>query len=141
MSRVENSSWWCRHWKWFVPTVLVLLVMLGIGFVGLIFYGVSRVTKSSDVYQMALQKAKSNTEVSTAIGKPITEGWLTSGNISTNDASGSAELSIPISGPKGDARIYLSATKSVGKWTFNDLLVEIDVSDKRINLLQAQESH
>jgi len=141
MNRTYNTTWWDRNWKWFVPTLCLLLLLLFFGFIGLIFYGVFSVMKSSDAYQMAVHEAKSNPEVVAGIGEPITEGFFTSGNINTTGSSGVADLAIPISGPKGDATIYLSATKSLGKWTFKDLVVEIENTQDRIDLLQEQESN
>jgi hypothetical protein len=51
-----------------------------------------------------------------------------------NGASGEANLSIPISGPKGKARIYLKAEKSLGRWNYSDLVVEIEKTGERIDL-------
>ena len=61
-----------------------------------------------------------------AIGLPITEGLLVSGNTSVNGASGEANLSIPISGPNGKATIYVAATKSLGQWNYSGLVAEIE---------------
>lgn len=89
---------------------------------------------------MAVHEAKRNPEVASAIGKPMVEGFFTTGSINTSGSSGSADMAIPISGPKGEAKIYVSAKQSIGKWTFNDLVVEIDKTHQRIDLLQAQEN-
>ena len=140
MNRTVNPNWWGRNWKWFVPTVCLLVIMFFCSFIGLIFYGVTSMMKSTDAYQMALQEAKSSPEVVAAIGKPIVEGFFTTGSINTSGSSGSADMAIPISGPKGEAKIYVSAKQSAGKWTFNDLVVEIDKTHQRIDLLQEQEN-
>jgi Cytochrome oxidase complex assembly protein 1 len=39
-----------------------------------------------------------------ALGSPIKEGFFVSGNTNVNGASGEANLSIPISGPREKAR-------------------------------------
>jgi len=135
------TSWWSRNWKWFLPTLCVLVLLAVLGFVGLVFYGVSSMMKSSDAYQLAVAQARMDPEVVSALGEPIVEGFLASGNINTNGSSGKADLAIPISGPKGGATIYLSATKSVGKWTFKDLVVEVDKSKDRIDLLHDDKTH
>jgi len=96
--------------------------------------------KSSDAYQSAVQQARHNRAVITAIGEPITEGFFTTGSINTNDSSGSANLVIPISGPRGDAIIYVSATKDLGRWKFDDLVVDIEKTSDRIDLLQDRET-
>jgi len=108
------------------------------GFISLVFYGVTTMMKSSGAYQMAVEKAKDNQEVEAALGEPIVEGFFTTGNINDSGSGGRADLAIPISGPKGEATIYLSAEKSVGKWTFSDLVVEIGKTKERIDLLQEE---
>ncbi|MEO8001908.1 MAG: cytochrome c oxidase assembly factor Coa1 family protein [Arenimonas sp.] len=115
-------------------------LFLLLGFIGLIFYAVSTMMKSSGAYQMALHKARENPQVVSALGEPIAEGLFTSGNINESGSSGSADLAIPISGPKGKATIYLVASESAGKWTFSNLLVEIKKTQSRIDLLQEQKT-
>lgn len=136
-----KPNWWDRNWRWFVPAVCVLLMLVVCSFIGLVFYGVSSAMKSTDAYQLAVQRARSDPEVTAAIGDPIIEGFFTTGSINTSGSSGSADMAIPISGPKGEAVIYLSATKSVGRWKFDDLIVDIDTSGDRIDLLQDHQTH
>jgi len=47
-----------------------------------------------------------------------------------------ADLAIPISGPKGKGTIYVKAAKSLGRWTYSDLIVEIQATRNRIDLLK-----
>ena len=97
--------------------------------------------KSSDAYQMAVYETRNSPDVISKIGEPIVEGFFTTGSIKTNGGSGSADMAIPISGPKGEATVYASATKSAGKWKFRDLVVEIENTQDRIDLLKEPESH
>ena len=92
--------------------------------------------KSTDVYKEALSRAKADAAVIEALGSPIKDGFLISGNTNVNGASGETNLSIPISGPKGKGTIYVSANKSLGQWIYSGLVVEIGETHKRINLLQ-----
>ena len=43
-------------------------------------------------------------------------------------------MSIPISGPKGKATIYVTATKSGGEWDYSKLYVQLDQTKERIQL-------
>jgi hypothetical protein len=54
-----------------------------------------------------------------------------------NGASGEANLSIPIFGPNGKGTIYVAANKSLGRWKYSGLTVEITKTHQRINLLQS----
>ena len=95
--------------------------------------------KSTDVYKDALARAQVHPSVIEALGAPIEEGFLVSGNTNVNGASGEANLSIPISGPKGQGTLYVVATKSVGVWNYSSLILEVKKTKKRIDLLHEQE--
>jgi len=110
--------------------------MLFVVFVGSIVLIVFSAVKSSDVYKDALARAKAHPAVIEALGSPVTEGLLLSGNTNVNGASGEANLSIPVSGPKGKGTIYVAATKSLGRWNYSGLVLEIERTHQRIDLLQ-----
>ncbi len=130
-----RPGWWSRNWKWFVPTGCLTMVALVAGFVALIVVIVFGAMKSSDVYKTAVARAKSNPAVIEALGSPLKEGLFLSGKTNVDGASGEADLSIPISGPKGSGTIYAVATKSAGQWNYSTLQVEVKGSGQRIDLL------
>ena len=131
-----RKNWWGRHWKWFVPTgCLTLIIVVGGCIAGLVGFVFSMI-KSSDAYKDALAAAQTSTVVQKALGTPIEAGFLVSGNINVSGTSGNANLAIPISGPNGEATIYVVATRLQGKWTFNTLRVVVKDSGERIDLLE-----
>lgn len=93
--------------------------------------------KSTDVYRDALARAKVHPAVIEALGSPVTEGFLVSGNTNVNGASGEANLSIPIAGPKGKGTLYVAAKKSLGQWNYSGLVLEIEKTHQRIDLLHS----
>ena len=111
----------------------LILFFVFVGSVALIVFSAM---KSTDVYKDALAQAKANPAVIKGLGSPITEGFLVSGNTHVNGASGEANLSIPISGSKGKGTIYVAANKSLGRWNYSGLIVEIAKTHQRIDLLQ-----
>ena len=130
-----RPGWWSRNWKWFLPTgcCFAPLVLGGacLAFVVIVIFGA---LKQTDVYKTAVARAKSDSRVMAALGTPIEEGWYLSGNTSVNNGSGQADLSIPISGPKGKGTIYAVATKSGGEWSYSKLNVKIDSTGETIDL-------
>lgn len=90
--------------------------------------------KSSDAYKTAVARAKSDDRVVAALGTPIREGMFASGKANVNGPSGEADLAIPISGPKGKATIYAVATKSMGRWIFSKLAVQVEGDSEMIDL-------
>ena len=107
-----------------------------IAFVCLIVFGVFGLLKSSDAYRLAVQQAVDNHAIIEALGQPVEPGFLMSGNIQLNGASGEANLAIPLSGPKGSGTLYAIATKSAGEWTYSRLEMVISGSGTRIDLLE-----
>src|SRR5438876_847577 len=70
------------------------------------------------------------------LGSQVTEGFLVSGNTNVNGASEEANLSVPLSGVKGKGTIYVAATKSLGRWNYSGLVLEIERTHQRIDFLQ-----
>jgi hypothetical protein len=131
-----KANWWTRNWKWFVPLGCFSMAILCVAFIGSIVLIVFSAVKSTDVYKNALTRAKAHPAVIEVLGSPITEGFLVSGNTNVNGAAGEANLSIPISGPKGKGTVYVAATKSLGRWNYSGLVMEVAKTHQRIDLLQ-----
>jgi hypothetical protein len=133
---IPKPNWWNRNWKWFVPVGCFTLVLFFAVFVGSILVIVFSAMKSTDVYREALARAIADPAVIEALGSPIKDGFLMSGNTNVNGAAGESNLAIPISGPKGKGTIYVSANKALGQWNYSGLVVEIGQTRQRIELLQ-----
>ena len=131
-----RPNWWKRNWKWFVPMGCFTVAMMFLVFIGSILVIVFSAMKSTDVYKEALARAKADPAVIEALGSPIKDGFLLSGNTNVNGAAGESNLAIPISGPKGKGTIYVSASKALGRWNYSGLVVEVGQTHKRIDLLQ-----
>lgn len=128
-----KRDWWSRNWKRFVPVAVVSVVLV----IGGLVMGVTRVMKSTDAYRGAVARAKAAPAVRAALGTPIEEGFFVLGQVEAGRTDGSATLTIPLSGPKGKATLFVAATKAAGEWRFHRLLVRpenagvtIDLSDK-----------
>lgn len=137
---MPRSNWWTRNWKWFVPAGCLSMLILFVAFAGSIALIVFSAMKSTDVYKEALARAKANPAVIDSLGSPIKEGFLVSENTNVNGASGEANLSIPISGPNGKGTVYVAANKSLGRWNYSGLVVEIAKTHQRIDLLRGSVS-
>ena len=53
-----------------------------------------------------------------------------------NGSSGHADLAIPVSGPQGSGTPYVVASKSAGRWSMLQLVMDIKETDERIDLLE-----
>ena len=123
-----------RNWKWMLPVGCLGLILVGVAALGGIFFIAMSALKSSDVYKGALERARSNPEAVAALGEPIKDGWLVQGNVDFSGQSGTANLQIPVSGPKNSGKIQARAIFESGAWMYErlDLVVE---SGETISLL------
>jgi Cytochrome oxidase complex assembly protein 1 len=130
---LRPRNWLERNLKWLIPGValafLSCLAALAILLVAFL--------KSSDAYQGALSRIKSHAGVTAALGAPVHEGFLFTGRINLNNSSGDADLTIPLSGAKGEGTAFVRATRSLGVWHYDQLIVQITDGRTRIDLSDA----
>jgi len=131
---VPPPNWWNRNWKWVVPVVLATGIVLFAAFCMAIVGFVFGAMKSSEPYQTGLSRARAHPAVTAALGEPIAPGYLMSGSINTNGASGAADLAIPLEGSRGAATLYVVANRQAGEWHYETLVVALDEGGRRIDL-------
>ena len=125
------KTWFERH--------LVLVICGGGGFVVLFIvagvFGIFYTLAHSTPAAMALDKAQHSPVVLERLGTPIRRGSFVSGNINTTGSGGHADLSFPISGPKGAGTVYVVANRENGTWSLETLAASFSGSDDRVVLL------
>ena len=82
-----------------------------------------------------MDQAQSNPVVEQRLGQPIKRGWLVQGNIQVSNASGTADIAIPLSRSKSKGTLYAVAEKKSGVWNFETLEFAEENTTDRINLL------
>jgi hypothetical protein len=111
------------------------IVLVTAGVVGSVFAAI----ESSEPYQIAMERARTDEAVVERLGQPIEPGSAPSGKISKGGASGgTADLAIPVSGPQGTGTVYVVATQTKGVWAFSTLALVVTDSGERIDLLGAE---
>jgi hypothetical protein len=123
-------DWWSSDSKWKIPLIILGIVLFGAG----IFATVGAAAKYSGAYSGAMDRARDSAMVRDALGSPITDGLLFNGKIEVSGTSGRANLAIPIKGPKGRGTLYVEASKDLGEWHFDRLIVVIESNGERIDL-------
>jgi hypothetical protein len=132
-----TRSWIERHALWKIPLGCLTLLFLIAAF-GTITIGIISITfRSSDVYKQAIARAAANLQVRDQVGDPMKAGWFIFGDLKYNGRSGSANFSIPISGPRGKGRIRVVAYKNE-VWRFTYLQVYVDGHSQALDLLSIQ---
>jgi hypothetical protein len=111
--------------------LLVLVV-----FVGALVVGIFSMIGRADAVTLAMEQARANDQVKERLGEPLEKGLFVTGNINVSGGSGDAQLSIPVSGPKGKGTLYIVAKKSMGLWKAQALQLAGEKDSYRIDLLQ-----
>ncbi len=117
-----------KHWR------RGLAVAAGLAVLILIF--VTVLLGDSDASKMAFAAAQASPTVRQRLGESIKEGLFVSGSIEISGPSGHADISIPISGPRGKATVYAVARKSADVWTLDILQVAFGDEAGRVDLLK-----
>ncbi len=135
-NQISQKSWFARNWGWVVPlggclTVIILFFV----FLGSVIFGVSELMTGSDPYKEALAKVKQDEYVIEILGKPIETDGIMQGELSFKNSIGKADISIPIKGPDGTAKVYVVGTKQNDQWTYTEMYVIIAETDEQIDLL------
>jgi hypothetical protein len=134
LQTVPRRSWWSRNWKWLVPVGAVIVILGCAGVFTLFASMIFGVLKSSEPYTESLAIVQADPHVRDALGSPIEAGFLVSGNINWNGSAGHADLAYSVSGPSGDADVYVVADRATGQWSITRLIVDVDSTGERIAL-------
>jgi hypothetical protein len=138
-SNGSKQGWWSRNWKWFVPVVCLGALVLCIGCIVLLVVVIrgasSEIIKSTELCQIAMTELQANAQAVEALGTPIEIGAGVGGSYEVTGPSGSADISIPVSGPQGSGTLYVVASKSAGIWRFDVLELAVEGVAERIDLL------
>ncbi|WP_282079875.1 cytochrome c oxidase assembly factor Coa1 family protein [Aquimarina algiphila] len=136
MDTIEHKSWFARNWGWAVPlggclTIIILFFV----FLGSVIFGVSELITQSTPSQDAIAKVNEDDYVINILGEPIETNGIMNGSLSYENNVGSADISIPIKGPNGEAQLYVVGTKLNDQWTYKEMYVIIDATNEQIDLL------
>ena len=123
-----------RNWKWMLPVGCLGLILAFVAVIGGIFLVAMSALKSSDVYQGALRAAQAHPAAQMRLGEPITDGWLVKGSVKIDGSGGSANLEIPVSGPKNSGTLHVRAVNEGGAWMYERLDLIVEGGD-RVSLL------
>ncbi len=140
-NHVQQKSWFSRNWGWVVPlggclTIIVLFFV----FLGSLIFGVSELMTESDPYKEALLKVRQDEYVLEILGEPIETNGIMQGELSFKNNTGKADISIPIKGPDGKAKVYVIGTKQNEQWVYSEMYVIISETDEQIDLLGYKEN-
>jgi hypothetical protein len=130
----RRRGWWSRNWLWFVPTLLLTILILSCGTLGIIYWFVVG-PLHSEPYPTAMQLVQKDPRVTARLGAPIRDvRWIPSGERTIEGDGGKAWLDFDVAGPKAQAHVHFQARRIAGKWGFSQLEVTFGDNKERINI-------
>jgi hypothetical protein len=126
----KPRGWWSRNWKWFVPTFLLIMILLCSGCVTAIIFMIIGGMRHTEPYLSTMQKIQADPQVQEAFGQPIRDdSWMP---IPTPDGN-NIDMRWDLAGPKGKGKAYVKARMIDNK--FEIVVIEVTSPDgKRIVL-------
>lgn len=115
--------------KWRNAGLILLFVVLP-----LFFILIGNMLKG-EAFDQSMAAISQNSEVIEIVGEPIEAGYFVMGSIQTSGANGKASLQYSISGPKGEADVYVQAYKEMEAWELYNVVVHWPESDKKIQVV------
>jgi hypothetical protein len=118
-----------RSWtRW---SLILWAAAAGLGFGS--FLIATAALKGSDAFKLAIARLDASDEVAGVVGRPISAG-TPRGNVSVTGATGHAELSFPVEGPKGKGTLFVNALKNTDQWQLLDVTFEEAGTGRRLRL-------
>jgi hypothetical protein len=113
---VPRRPWYSRNRKRLALMAITAIAAISVaGFSPFIAHLIA--LRNSEAVRSAVAQAQLNPAVTARLGKPVKPGWNISGSIvDLRDHAGRAQLSIPVSGPKGEGILSLLASRVSGFW-------------------------
>jgi TPR repeat protein len=127
-SCVQSQLSWSNvklHKKWIILGVLVAF-LIPIYFLNML---------KGDAYDLSLSAIEINSEVIELVGQPIRSSFFVMGSINTSGPDRKASLEYSITGPNGEADAYVSASKKLGNWILNEVVVHNKEHDRRVQVV------
>jgi hypothetical protein len=118
----EASSQHVGGWLWRLGAGLAAFLLVFGG--GILIWLTRDNVRSSEPYQLALERVRNSSVVRDILGGPIEEtGWLSRRKLQIDDTAGKAEIEFEVDSPKGGAIVQGTARRLDGKWEFTYLEV------------------
>ena len=124
-----------------IVLVVLAFVLLGMAGCGAVIYKGMTYLRDSAPTRLAVHTAESSPFVQERIGTPLKPFWFMSGSMHTSldggVKTGSANLKVSVTGPKGEGTLYANETLTAGGWKIDSLTYQ-DAGSGSTPLVQAK---
>jgi hypothetical protein len=131
-----ERSWIERHPRWKIPLGAVLILLFGVVCSVPGLFIAQRTIQNSGAYVEALAMAEAEPEATNLLGDGWKPGVWTWGHFKSGPGLGYADLSIPVSGPKGSGAIEIVARKNGDRWFLRKVCLVVPAVHQTVDLMQ-----
>jgi len=136
---ISEKNWYKRHWKWFIPSVVILSTFALILFI--FASPISNIAKAyadTSIYENALEKAQQNQQVIKTLGllEPIDKMAIIEGHVQYSNNNKTIDLTIRVKGTKGKGKMDITANKVNERWSYQKIVIRIKEPKKTIAIIQ-----
>ncbi|OOV18600.1 cytochrome c oxidase assembly factor Coa1 family protein [Flavobacterium sp. LM4] len=141
---IVKKSWWGKNWKWFLPTLTLIFLLLFWLILSLSIDGnvtdIAQAYSDNSLYEKAIEKVKTNQRVLEVIGEiePIDKLAILEGNAIYSNNNNSVELSVRVKGSKGKGKMDISADKNGTEWKYKKISIRIKEPKEEIQILKEE---
>lgn len=127
---IEQKSWWKKHWKWFVPLISMLLILVCVFFISgsnSIVGDYSKAYADQQLYSDALEKVRENERIKDVLGtiEPMRNTAILNGSVKYFNDNTSVKTTIKIFCTKGKAMLDIAANRIDNTWHYQEIRVRI----------------
>lgn len=129
------ESWWQRNWKW-----LITIVVIATGIALLLSFlangsDFAKAYANPALYNNALQQANDNQRVKEVLGtlKPLDKMAIIEGNTVYSNQDKHVDITVPVSGDKGNAKLDITASKYGSAWKYS--LIKIRIKEPKQEII------
>jgi hypothetical protein len=123
-----RRGWWSQNWRWFLPALLLAIVILG---GGAIYWALYTRVYDLEPCRAAMQAIEADKQLQEALGEPIrtvkcpSKSTLPSARVEEQET----DILWQIEGPKGAAEAHVRARMMAGKWEI--VVLDVKLADGR----------
>lgn len=122
---LPQRDWAQRNRLWFLPLLVVLGLGLSVGLVLGVFSMVRSQLTSHPAYVEAVSRARQDPKAIAELGQPIEPGLFVMGSVQQGSDGGHAFLTIPLSGPKAEAKLSVMAWDYGHGWEYTTMALHL----------------
>lgn len=138
MNAISKRNLLLRHWKWFIPLLIIVFTIFFISPIGNTVSDIAKVYSDSSIYEVALDKANKNEQVIDALGilEPISKFAIVEGQVVYSNNNDSVNITVRIKGSKNKGKFDIDAFKFNGSWEYQTLKIRIKDPKETIVILE-----